>query len=100
MASVNSISGQNISPVKKGARIGAATGAALSAISVISSKQVLQDTFQAQEFKSLSKAGKYACLATGIAIGLGIMTGIGSAIGAGVGKIVDTVKTNKSQKAE
>ena len=100
MPQVNSVSGQKISPVKKGARIGAVAGATLCAINAVAGKQIIQDVFQRQEVKSLSKTSKYACLATGIAIGAGIIIGLGSAIGAGIGKIVDTVKANKAQKAE
>ncbi len=89
------------SKVKKGAAIGAAAGAAATALRLIPCKEDLYDYackyYKATREFGIGKGTIYAGLAVGVAFCAAVYTGVGALAGAGIGKIAD-VCTNKGNK--
>lgn len=87
---------KKMSPVKKGALIGAAIPATTSAISTTALATFNKDIFK-ECANICGNKGKFLAL---IAIGTAVASGFWAGIGAGIGKIVEICKNKKAQKTQ
>lgn len=85
---------KKMSPVKKGALIGAGLKVATETIGTgVLLKKLGKDTFVKETKMTFGSMGKYAGM---VALGLALWT----AVGAGIGKIVENSQNKKAQKAQ
>ena len=87
---------KKLSPVKKGALIGASMPVVTATLETVANFASKKDTFETLSAAVGSKNVIVACFALGVAI----VSGIGAGIGAGIGKIVEICKNKKAQKTQ
>ena len=87
---------KKMSPVKKGALIGASVPVVTVTLGTVTNFASKKDAFETISAAVGNKNKAVALLALGVAIASGIY----AAIGAGIGKIVEICKNKKAQKTQ